>query len=440
MKMRFLGIIYTIVMLVMFKVLLGSFGQDDFSKRDMVYYNDIIEQINDAYNSGMSVDDIKKQYNCDILLRDDSDYMSKLYGYYANYGLVVDFEPDEVIGKICFVAEENAFSDAKGNVRRNIIYIWVALFVSGYVFMFVLYYNYIRPFKELKHFSGEVAKGNLDVLLPMHRANLFGAFTESFDLMREELSKSRKREAEAEKSKKELVAQLSHDIKTPVATIKATCEVLEMQEKMKADASDATLEKIGYISNKADTIDSLISNMFQATLEELEVLEVKPVETDSRIISGFFDELSSYGNIVVDNELPECLVYMDKLRMEQVIGNVIGNSAKYAGTDINVSYKLCEEVAVNGAGIASGLHNAKDANTIGKNNFLKITVRDYGPGIPDEDIYNVTEKFYRGKNAVGKQGSGLGLYLAKFFMEKQLGGCECYNDNGFVVELYLKKV
>lgn len=440
MKMRFLGIIYTIVMLVMLKVLLGSFGQDDFSKRDMVYYNDIIEQINDAYNSGMSVDDIKKQYNCDILLRDDSDYMSKLYGYYANYSLVVDFEPDEVIGKICFVAEENAFSDAKGNVRRNIIYIWVALFVSGYVFMFVLYYNYIRPFKELKHFSGEVAKGNLDVLLPMHRTNMFGAFTESFDLMREELSKSRKREAEAEKSKKELVAQLSHDIKTPVATIKATCEVLEMQEKMKADASDATLEKIGYISNKADTIDSLISNMFQATLEELEVLEVKPVETDSRIISGFFDELSSYGNIVVDNELPECLVYMDKLRMEQVIGNVIGNSAKYAGTDINVSYKLCEEVAVNGAGIVPGLHNVKDANTIGKNNFLKIIIRDYGPGIPDEDIYNVTEKFYRGKNAAGKQGSGLGLYLAKFFMEKQLGGFECYNDNGFVVELYLKKV
>ena len=442
MRIRLFAIIYTIVMLLLLKIFMGSFGQDDFSHRDMVYYNDIMKQITNSYHSGVPVEDIENQFQCDIVLNDDDDYMAKIFEYYGNYGLVMDFAS---IGKICFAAEKNAFSDAKANVRKNILYAWIVLFLAGYVFLFALYYNYIRPFRELKHFSGEIAKGNLDVALPIHRANMFGAFTESFDMMREELAASKKREAEAEKSKKELVAQLSHDIKTPVATIKATCEVLELKEKMKlenghAEEISGTLEKIGYISDKADTIDQLISNMFHATLEELEVLEVTPVETDSRILNDIFAGVSQSVNIISKNDLPECLVYMDKLRMEQVIGNVIGNSIKYAGTDVEVSYKMSEGT------IAERKENK--GNGWSGINYLCITIRDYGPGVPKEDIYNVTEKFYRGSNTAGKQGSGLGLYLAKFFMEKQMGGFECRNyqtdmtenAQGFVVELYVRKV
>ena len=60
--------------------------------------------------------------------------------------------------------------------------------------------------------------------------------------------------------------------------------------------------------------------------------------------------------------------------------------------------------------------------------------------MPKEDLAKVSEKFYRGGNATGENGSGLGLYLARMFMDKMGGQMECYNDNGFVVELYLKKV
>ena len=517
MKMRIIAVIYTILMAAVLKFVLDSFTQNDFERRDVVYYNDIIEKINDAYNSGEDIGSIEQKFDCDIVLFGDEDYTSTVYKYYGTYGLVADFAPgktavtdDNIIGKICFASEENAFTDAGNNVKRNIIIIWCVMLAAGYILMLIIYINYIRPFRELQHFTTEIAKGNLDVSLPVHKENMFGAFTESFDVMREELAASKKREAEAEKSKKELVAQLSHDIKTPVATIKATCEVLEMRGKLKlnklqgdsaqndiiglkADEIDSTLEKIGYISDKADTIDQLISNMFHATLEELEVLEVKPVETDSRILNDMFAGLSQTANIIVDNALPECLVYMDRLRMEQVIGNVIGNSVKYAGRDINVSYSLCEdgvlaesllkngshnvetlvedslhntevllksgfhnaESLLNGglhnaeSLLNSGLHNTETHKNSNERKYLKIMIRDHGLGVPQEDIYNVTEKFYRGSNTAGKQGSGLGLYLAKYFMEKQLGGFECYNhksgsagdeQDGFVVELYLRKV
>ena len=124
----------------------------------------------------------------------------------------------------------------------------------------------------------------------------------------------------------------------------------------------------------------------------------------------------------MENHIPECLIYMDKLRMEQVIDNVIGNSNKYAGTEIRVSFKEITQ--------GDGLNQK----------FIKMTIRDKGPGVPEEELSRITEKFFRGKGSETKQGSGLGLFLAKSFMERQGGAFEYYNDDGFVVELLIKKV
>ena len=102
----------------------------------------------------------------------------------------------------------------------GIIVLWL-----GYTIW--LYINVIRPFGKMKEFASAVAAGDLDKPLEMDKKNIFGAFTESFDIMRDELAISRQREYEANVSKRELIAQLSHDIKTPVASIKAMSEVLE---------------------------------------------------------------------------------------------------------------------------------------------------------------------------------------------------------------------
>ena len=454
-------------------VMLHSFDRYDYGNRDMVYYNDQVKEIQAEYGDGVDIGEIERSHRCEIFLEDDPEYDSKLIRSYGENALVIDFNVGESVGKICFPDQKDAFTEAKNSVVRGTILIWVFVLFAGYILMLILYFYFIRPFWELQRFAQQVAKGNLDIRLPIHRGNMFGAFTESFDLLREELAGSREREAEAERSKKELVAQLSHDIKTPVSTIKATCEVLEMKERMEQNenpGSDDMLEKIGYISKKADTIDSLISNLFHATLEELEVLEVNPVETDSRILKDLFDGVMVDDTILLKNPVPECLVYMDPLRMEQVIGNVIQNSYKYAGTKIEVSFRMTDEGDHSSRKMDDVVYSDWQEDrrlTVGTGNpggYLQITIRDYGKGIEEEDRYKVTEKYYRGSNASGKQGSGLGLYLAKFFMEKQMGGFDCYNAQegeitylndgeqavategaedragGFVVELYLRKV
>ena len=75
-----------------------------------------------------------------------------------------------------------------------------------------------------------------------------------------------------------------------------------------------------------------------------------------------------------------------------------------------------------------------------KNRFLRITIKDSGPGVPPEDLPLIVQKYYRGKNAGDASGYGLGMYLVKWYMEKMNGGMEYYNDDGFTVELLVKKV
>ena len=94
---------------------------------------------------------------------------------------------------------------------------------------------------------------------------------------------------------------------------------------------------------------------------------------------------------------------------------MIGNSQKYADTNIEISFQ--EQ--------AGG---------------ILLQIRDFGPGVNPEELPMVTEKFYRGSNGAGVPGSGLGLYLAKYFMQSMDGDLMCYNDNGFVVELFVSKV
>ena len=161
-----------------------------------------------------------------------------------------------------------------------------------------------------------------------------------------------------------------------------------------------------------------------ATLEDMEKLEVHATEYSSKEIVQIINSIKGYGKIIIENDIPGYLIYMDKLRMEQVFDNIISNSFKYAGTDVRVSFSESSVLSEDG----------------GKIDFLKIKVRDSGKGVSEEDLPLLTEKYFRGKNSSDKNGYGLGLHLVKMYMKRMGGGMEYYNDNGFVVEILVKKV
>ncbi len=285
--------------------------------------------------------------------------------------------------------------------RTVVTAISVAIAIQGAIcicYAVYLHVAVVKPFKKLKGFAERVAGGNLDIPLEMDRRNLFGAFTESFDIMRSELKKARIAEAQAQKSKKELVAKLSHDIKTPVASIKAVAEVGQAVTESSKDKANYT-----QIVNKADQINTLVTNLFTATLEELQQLTVNPAYIGGNRVKAMLEN-ADYMHRATLPDMPDCLVFADALRLQQVFDNIFANSYKYAKTEIYVK-----------------LERADDR--------LNVIIEDYGGGVMEEELPVLKEKFKRGSNAANTEGAGLGLYISDYFMKEMGGGLNLENGS-----------
>lgn len=411
MKIRYWIIFYTVGMFLLLLGIGSFFHNNKATSRDMVYYNEQQILVKTALEQGEKRGDIEEKYGCNILLLSDEKYEIELQEWIKKEALILDYrDENRLLGKFIWNRKEQNYENMEKHLKQQSLMIWAFFWLGGYVLFGFFYVRMIRPFQNMQIFSNQVAKGNLDFPIPVRRHNYFGAFTESFDLMRDELKRARESEYQANRSKKELVAELSHDIKTPISTIRATCEVMKVKEK-----NENTLEKIAVIDAKAKMVNDLIDNLFHASLEELAVLKVEPVEESSLCIRAMILEHQFYGEIHIVEDLPECLVYLDKLRLSQVLDNCFHNAWKYANTPVTVWF---------------------DENDKG----IFIFIKDEGEGVDEDELPLIAEKFYRGNNAKGQAGSGLGLYLANMFMERMQGGMEYYNENGFVVQLYLKKV
>ena len=150
-----------------------------------------------------------------------------------------------------------------------------------------------------------------------------------FDLLREELQCARQREYESNRSKKELVATLSHDIKTPVASIKAVSELMLLQVK-----DEKMMKHVNTIYSKAEQINLLVTDMFHATLEELQQLKLTVNEESSEVLVDMIENVNYYDHQIDYDPIPPCIILTDSVRMQQVIDNIMSNSYKYAGTQI----------------------------------------------------------------------------------------------------------
>ncbi len=296
---------------------------------------------------------------------------------------------------------------------RSSLIIGVCIF-SALVILGIISYgiyidkNIVVPFRKMKAFASKVAQWNFDEPLEMDKDNMFGSFSESFDIMREELAESRKRELELQKKEKELVASLSHDLKTPITGIKLTADFMAARlqawtqpEQKEHTISDEELTDMlsdaVKIAQKTEQIDTLVTDLFNSTLDELGEIRVVCADEAASVLGELVQDFDNKDKVVME-AIPEVIISIDRKRMTQVIGNIISNSYKYADTRIDISYEINE-------------------------GYLEMNIRDYGPGVPANELDLITNKFYRGKDWIDKDkdGNGLGLYIAKTLMNKMKG-------------------
>lgn len=290
--------------------------------------------------------------------------------------------------------------DIENNNTKVLIICCAAVLCIALVFLYV-FFKILRPFDKMKDFASEVAKGNFDVPLKYERSNYFGAFTWAFDIMRKEITSARMAEHEAVENNKTVIATLSHDIKTPIASIRAYAEGLEANLDVSPERRSRYLQ---VMMKKCDEVTELTNDLFLHSLSDMGRIEIKPEEI---ALVPFMEQ--TVADITADKSdvifiKPDFspVISADKKRITQLVENLINNSRKYAKTDIRIS--ITE-----------------------KDNFVQVSFSDMGSGIPDEDMPFITDKFYRGKNCGNENGSGLGLYIVKYIAEKSGGSVELQN-------------
>lgn len=397
----------------------------DVSKESIIMLNHIVKTAGEHRDDLTALEDI----DVDFVIVDAGDHL--LYSHVTEGSSPDKLSVGEAIkkrypysylsdgGKIWGAAI--LLDDPADAFKKMIFYVTAALIILVLLMgvLMILYGLYIRksivmPFRNMKDFAAKVAQGKLDEPLRMDKDNMFGVFSESFDIMREELAETKERELELQKKERELVASLSHDLKTPVTGIKLTAELIKMRLSVKTDMDNTGEyegEKINFtaeelhalnadaegIYQKAEQIDSLLADLFTSTLDDLKEFKVACRDEESKILADIVKSSDERALTVMD-DIPSVIINIDRRRMSQVIGNVISNSYKYADTRIDIAFRIS-----------------------GK--YLEMQITDHGPGVPKAEIDLITNKFYRGKDwrDTDKDGNGLGLYIAKMLMNKMSG-------------------
>ena len=291
------------------------------------------------------------------------------------------------------------------------MYIMVVLF-----FVFIMVYVYIsmfRPFKTLENYASYIARGDFNVKLPYRKTNMFGAFTWAFDHMRCEVTKSRQNEKQAIENNKTIIATLSHDIKTPISSIRAYTEALEACINSSFERREKYLK---VIMKKCDEVTKLTNDLVLHSLSSLNKLSIdsEKINIGQALKCAIEDISVESDNIICTIDEEDVYVNADIKRVNQIIENIISNSRKYSNNK-KIEVWTCKL-------------------TEGKK--YEIHIKDNGEGIPPDDLPFIFNKFYRGKNSKIIDGSGLGLYIVKYLMENMNGSVILNNScNGLEVIL-----
>lgn len=405
---------YLLVSMIEIICLVILFDKGSALNTDSVTVNEILWEVKNDWNSlNVHENNTNQQYSVidnqgNVLYQSEAGISTSINEAIKRQDTILDIEiNDEIQGKLIVSNQLNQqYSRQLQNVALVVLIMIIIQSIMAIIYFIYLQRTIILPFIQMREFAQRVAYGNLDIPLTMDRKNAFGAFSEAFDIMRTEIKQARIAEAKANESKKELIAKLSHDIKTPLASIKAVAEV---GAALTDDKNNTNYQQI---IQKSDQIDTLVSDLFTASLEELQQLSVSVTKVSSTEIGPLLEN-ADYQHVSQITEIPSCSINADVLRLQQVFDNIFVNSYKYAGTKIDVTATLSDK-------------------------YLIIAIEDYGLGVDEKELAHLKDKYVRGSGTDKIEGAGLGLYIADYLMKMMKGALVIENGtNGFLVKVYL---
>ena len=265
--------------------------------------------------------------------------------------------------------------------------------------MLYIKYTILAPFERLSSLPYELSKGNLTTPVKETKNRFFGKFLWGIDILRENIEQQKQRELEMQKEKKTLLLSLSHDIKTPLSTIKLYSAALSKNLYPDAKKQQKIAESI---TEKADEIEGYVSQIITASRKDFLSLEVNMgefylSELIEKITEYYSEKLALIKTDFNIGKYKNCLLSGDLSRSVEVLQNIMENSLKYGdGRCVELIFPEDDEC-------------------------VQIALRNGGCTLSVDDLPHIFESFWRGANAESIRGSGLGLYVCRQLMRKMNG-------------------
>ena len=307
----------------------------------------------------------------------------------------------EVIGVLRYVTSTQLVDKqivAVGMVCFLVLVVIVAVVVfSGNFFI----RSVLNPVAEITEKAKRISGGSYGTQIQTHYADEIGELAETINEMSTKISQNEKMQAE-------FISQLSHELRTPLTAINGWSETLLADENMDPD----TRQGMKIISREATRLTEMVMELLDFTRMQDGRMTLNVEVCDIR--SEFEDTVFMYGSrlaqegieldyLDTDADIPE--IPCDPQRLRQVFLNILDNAAKHGG---------------NGKRIEAAISHEDD--------YVVVGIRDFGPGIPDDEIPLVKKKFYKGSS--NARGTGIGLAVCDEIVQMHGGELILENASG----------
>ena len=301
-------------------------------------------------------------------------------------------------------------------LTATIILVFTALSVGLWI-----YRSIAVPLVKLRKATQNIKEGNLDFVLEVEGKDEFSQLCQDFEEMRKRLKESTEEKILMDKENKELISNISHDLKTPITAVKGYVEgimdgVADRPEKMN--------RYVRTIYNKTNEMDHLINELtFYSKIDTNRIpytfskLNVEDYFSDCAEELGLEMETKGIELVYANYVEKDVQVIADGEQIRRVIHNIVSNAIKYMEKPKGIIQLRVKDVG----------------------DFIQVEIEDNGKGIAQKDLANIFERFYRtdaSRNS-SKGGSGIGLSIVKKIMEDHGGQVWATSKEGTGTTMYL---
>lgn len=276
------------------------------------------------------------------------------------------------------------------------------IFLSGFFMLAVMLFirrHILSPFLKFSNMPFELSKGHLRIEIEENKSRFFGRFIWGMSMLRDNLRTARTKELTLEKEKKLLLLSISHDIKTPLNSIKLYAKALEEGVYDTEEKKRRAAVQIAALSLE---IENFVKEIVKNSSEALLHIEVEKSE--------FY--LDEYVRMIKEAYEPKCRLHMT----EFVIGSF---ENRLLSGNKDSAFEVMENILENGLKYGDGRRISIDFYE--EDYCQLIRIANTGVPVPSSEMSHLFDSFYRGSNVGSQDGNGLGLYICREIMRRMDG-------------------